>query len=66
MMEVVKRESLKLLDMGVFYSISNNPWMSPMQVVPKKAVVTVEANHEGKLIPIYKPTRWRQCMHGSP
>ena len=36
MMEVVKEEILKLLDVGVIYPISDNKWVSPVQVVPKK------------------------------
>ncbi|XP_071923539.1 uncharacterized protein [Coffea arabica] len=44
MMEVVKKEILKLLDVGIIFAISDSPWVSPVQVVPKKAGVTVEAN----------------------
>nr|XP_027082308.1 uncharacterized protein LOC113704620 [Coffea arabica] len=47
MMEVVKKEILKLLDMGIIFAISDCPWVSPIQVVPKKAGVTVEANQTG-------------------
>ncbi|XP_071939809.1 uncharacterized protein [Coffea arabica] len=42
--------------------IKDSPWVSPVQVVPKKAGVTVEENHEGDLVPIRKPTGWRQCI----
>nr|XP_027109074.1 uncharacterized protein LOC113728923 [Coffea arabica] len=47
MMEVVKKEILKLLDVGIIFAISDSPWVSPVQVVPKKAGVTVEANQTG-------------------
>ncbi|XP_071921861.1 uncharacterized protein [Coffea arabica] len=60
MMEVVKKEILKLLDVGFIFAISNSPWVSPVQVVPKKAGVTVEANQTGELVPVRKPTGWRQ------
>ena len=44
MKEVVKKEVLKLLDVGVIYPIADNKWVSPTQVVPKKSGVTVVAN----------------------
>ena len=36
MKEVVKKEVLKLLDVGVIYPIADSKWVSPTQVVPKK------------------------------
>ena len=36
MKEVVRKEVLKWLDAGVIYPISNSPWVSSVQVVPKK------------------------------
>nr|XP_027076937.1 uncharacterized protein LOC113700672 [Coffea arabica] len=62
MMEVVKKEILKLLDVGIIFTISDSSWVSPVQVVPKKAGVTVEANQTGELVPVRKPTGWRQCI----
>ncbi|CAN6716328.1 unnamed protein product [Malus baccata var. baccata] len=41
MMEVVKKEIIKLLDCGVIYPISDSCWVSPVQCVPKKSGVTV-------------------------
>ncbi|XP_068321342.1 uncharacterized protein [Pyrus communis] len=41
-MEVVKKEIIKLLDSGVIYPISNSRWVSPVQVVPKKSGVTMD------------------------
>ncbi|CAN6678112.1 unnamed protein product [Malus baccata var. baccata] len=41
MMDVVKKEIIKLLDCGVIYPISDSHWVSPVQVVPKKSEVTV-------------------------
>ena len=41
MMDVVKKEIIKLLDCGVIYPISDSRWVSPIQVVPKKSGVTV-------------------------
>ena len=36
MMDVVKKEILKLLEVGVIYPISDSNWVSPLQVVPKR------------------------------
>ncbi|XP_019228452.1 PREDICTED: uncharacterized protein LOC109209598 [Nicotiana attenuata] len=36
MQEVVKKEIVKLLAAGIIYPISDSPWVSPVQVVPKK------------------------------
>ena len=36
MKEKVKAEVIKLLDAGMIYPISDSPWVSPVQVVPKK------------------------------
>ena len=37
MKEVVKKEVLKLLDVGVIYPIADSKWVSPTQIVPKKS-----------------------------
>ena len=36
MMDVVKKEIIKLLDFGIIFPISDNQWISPVQCVPKK------------------------------
>jgi len=36
MNEVVQKEVLKLWQAGVIYPISDSPWVSPVQLVPKK------------------------------
>ena len=36
MKEIVRKEVLKWLDARVIYPISDNSWVSPVQVVPKK------------------------------
>ncbi|CAN6720974.1 unnamed protein product [Malus baccata var. baccata] len=52
MMEVVKKEIIKLLDFGVIYPISDSRWVSPIQCVPKKSGVTVVENAENELVPM--------------
>ncbi|CAL9007280.1 unnamed protein product [Prunus brigantina] len=62
MMEVVKKEIIKLLDCGVIYPISDSRWVSPVQVVPKKSGVTVVKNEENELVPTRIQTGWRVCI----
>ncbi|KAB2606299.1 S ribonuclease [Pyrus ussuriensis x Pyrus communis] len=62
MMEVVKKEVIKLLDCGVIYPISDSRWVSPVQVVPKKSGVTVVKNEEQELVPTRVVTGWRVCI----
>ncbi|KAM2115566.1 hypothetical protein ACFX1Q_023983 [Malus domestica] len=62
MMEVVKKEIIKLLDCGVIYPISDSRWVSPVQCVPKKSGVTVVANAENELVPTRIQTGWRLCI----
>ena len=62
MNEVVKKEVLKLLDVGVIYPIANRKWVSPTQVVPKKSGVTVVANENNELIPTRVTSGWRVCI----
>ncbi|KAM2097168.1 hypothetical protein COP2_019814 [Malus domestica] len=62
MMEVVKKEIIKLLDCGVIYPISDSRWVSPIQCVPKKSGVTVVENAENELVPTRIQTGWRVCI----
>ncbi|KAM2645801.1 hypothetical protein EV1_019313 [Malus domestica] len=62
MMEVVKKEIIKLLDCGVIYPISDSRWVSPVQCVPKKSRVTVIENAEKELVPTRIQTDWRVCI----
>jgi hypothetical protein len=49
--EVVKKEVLKLLDVGIIYPILDSQWVSLIQVVPKKSGITVVKNEDEELIP---------------
>ncbi|CAN6573569.1 unnamed protein product [Malus baccata var. baccata] len=62
MMDVVKKEIIKLLDCGVIYPISDSHWVSPVQVVPKKSGVTMVKNEDNELVPTRIQTRWRVCI----
>ncbi|RVW86060.1 Retrovirus-related Pol polyprotein from transposon 17.6 [Vitis vinifera] len=48
--EVVRTEVLKLFQAGIIYPISDSPWVSPTQVVPKKSGITVVQNEKGEEI----------------
>lgn len=41
----------RLLDAGIIYPISDSPWVSPTQVVPKKGGMTLISNDHNELIP---------------
>jgi hypothetical protein len=62
MREVVKKEMLKLLKAEVIYPISDNEWVSPVQVVLKKGGMTVIHNEKNELIPQRTVTGWRMCI----
>jgi hypothetical protein len=62
MQEVVKKEVIKLLDAGLIYPISDSPWVSPVQVVPKKGGMTIITNEKNELIPTQTVTGWRVCI----
>ncbi|XP_074373617.1 uncharacterized protein LOC141713961 [Apium graveolens] len=49
MMDVVKKEVLKLLAACIIYPISDSKWVSPVHVVPKKGGMTVVKNDKGVL-----------------
>ncbi|XP_070669151.1 uncharacterized protein [Malus domestica] len=61
MMEVVKKEVIKLLDVGIIYPISDSKWVSPIQVVLKRSEVTVVKNEASELVPTRVQNSWRVC-----
>ena len=62
MKEVVLKEVLKWLDVGVIYPISNSAWVSPVQVVPKNGGTTVIKTENNILLPSRTVTCWRICI----
>lgn len=62
MKEVVRKEVVKWLDIGVAYPISDSSWVSPVQVVPKKGGMTVVQNEKSELISTRTVTGWRICI----
>jgi len=62
MREVMKKEVLKLLHIGIIYPIPHSDWVSPAQVVPKKGGMTVIENNKNELIPQCTIMGWRMCI----
>ena len=62
MKEVIKKEVLNLLDVGVIFPITDSKWVNPTQVVPKKSGVTMVASEHNELIPTRVTTGWRVCI----
>nr|GEW21812.1 reverse transcriptase domain-containing protein [Tanacetum cinerariifolium] len=60
--DVIKKEVLKLLDVGLIYPISDSPWVSLVHCVPKKGGFTVFENEENELFPTRLVTGWRVCI----
>ncbi|WVZ84671.1 hypothetical protein U9M48_031676 [Paspalum notatum var. saurae] len=62
MREIVKKEVIKLLHVGIIYPVSDSEWVSPVQVVPKKGGMTVVKNQNNELIPQRTVTGCRMCI----
>ena len=62
MKEVVCKEVLKWLDEGVIYPILDSPWVSLVQVVPKKGRMIVIKNENNEVIPTRIVSGWRICI----
>ncbi|GKB18319.1 hypothetical protein Tco_0852242 [Tanacetum coccineum] len=55
--EVIKKEVIKILDVGLIYPISDSPRVSPVHCVPKKGGMTVVENEDNEFIPTRLVTR---------
>jgi hypothetical protein len=51
MKEVVRKEIIRPLDIGIIYHVKENNWVCPVHCVPKKGGFTVVANEHNELIP---------------
>ncbi|GJZ45994.1 putative nucleotidyltransferase, ribonuclease H [Tanacetum coccineum] len=61
-LEVVKKEIMKLMDTGIIYLITDNPWVSPIHCVQKKCGIIVLTNENDELVPTRIVTGWRVCI----
>ncbi|GJU29248.1 reverse transcriptase domain-containing protein [Tanacetum coccineum] len=57
--EVVKKEVIKLLVARLICPIFDSPWVSHVQVVPKKGGMTIVKNEKDELVPQRTVIRWR-------
>ena len=62
MMDVVKKEILKLFEVRAIYPISDSNWVSPVQVVPKKIGITIVKNQNDELEIGRASCRERVCL----
>ena len=62
MKEVVNKEIIKWLNVGIIYPISDNFWVSLIQCIPMKGEETIVVNEKNELILIRTVTRWRVCI----
>ena len=49
---VVKKEIIKLLDVGVIYPIADSSWVCLIQCVPKKGGMIEVSNENNELVPM--------------
>ncbi|RDX96706.1 Retrovirus-related Pol polyprotein from transposon 17.6, partial [Mucuna pruriens] len=61
-LDVVEKEVIKLLVVGIIYPISDSQWVSSMQVVPKKSGMTVMKNQQDELVPMRIQNSWQVCI----
>ncbi|GJV11479.1 hypothetical protein Tco_1353020 [Tanacetum coccineum] len=63
--DTVRREQevIKLLDAFLIYPNFDSPWVSPVQVVPKKGGMTVVKNENNELIPQRTVNGWLVCIN---
>ncbi|XP_042056370.1 uncharacterized protein LOC121800948 [Salvia splendens] len=62
MREEVLKEIVKLVYIGIIYSIPDSNWVSPVHMVPKKGGIQVVKNEKNELIPTRPVTGWRMCI----
>jgi uncharacterized protein (DUF779 family) len=62
MQEVIKKEVLKLLHIGIIYHIPHSDLVSLVQVVPKKGGMMVVENNKNELILQRTIMGWRMCI----
>ena len=53
---------LKLLQACIIYPILDSPWVSPMQVIPKKSGIIVVQNDKGEEVSTHLTSSWKVCI----
>ena len=62
MREEILKEILKLLSLGIIYSVPDSEWVSPIHMVPKKSGIQVVQNERKELVPTRLVPGWRMCI----
>ncbi|XP_057734487.1 uncharacterized protein LOC130949902 [Arachis stenosperma] len=62
-LDVVKKEVTRLLDVGIIYPISDSEWVSPVQVVSKKSGITAVKKDDGEVVTKRVQNAWRVCIN---
>lgn len=62
MVDVGKKEILKLLKIRVIYLILDSNQISLVQVVPKKTRITIVKNQNDELVPTHVQNGWWVCI----
>ena len=62
MKEVVRKEILKFLEVGIIYPVADSQWVSPVHCVPKKGGITIVPNDKDELIPQRIITGYRMVI----
>ena len=62
MKEVVRKEILNLLEVGIIYPVADSHWVSHVHCVPKKGGITVVPNDKDELIPQRIITGYRMVI----
>ncbi|KAL6331775.1 hypothetical protein AAG906_020115 [Vitis piasezkii] len=57
-----KKQTTPEEEEGIIYPISDSPWVSPTQVVPKKSGITVVQNEKGEEVTTRLTSGWRVCI----
>ncbi|RDX78576.1 Retrovirus-related Pol polyprotein from transposon 17.6, partial [Mucuna pruriens] len=61
-LDVVEKEVMKLLSVGIIYPISDNQWVSLVHVVSKKFEMTMVKNQNDEFVPTIIQNSWRVCI----
>lgn len=51
-----------MLEAGIIYPISDNKWVNPVHVIPKKGGVTLVKNEKGEFVTKHVESGWRMCI----
>ena len=62
MKEVVIKEVIRLLDVGIIYPISNSKWVSPAHCIPRQGGLDAAMNEDGELVPVRPIVGYRICI----